>query len=100
MGTIIMLRAILNAGAAIGINCIFNSRALVEHGVIVQDHDHISTVLVSNGAEDLRLCSFISTASVIKQSVKIGSNFVVGMGLSLRYDLNSQIKFLGCRLYD
>ena len=40
-GSIVMHRAVVNASVKIGKNCIVNSQALLEHGVVVQDHCHI-----------------------------------------------------------
>ena len=40
-GTIVM-RALINTGAKIGNNCILNTKSLVEHDAIVEDHCHIS----------------------------------------------------------
>ena len=48
-GTIIMHRALVNAGAKIGKNCIINTKANIEHGVQIEDFCHISTATVVNG---------------------------------------------------
>jgi len=42
-GTIVMHRALINAGARVGRNCIINTNALVEYDVIIEDHCHVST---------------------------------------------------------
>ena len=41
--------AVINANARIGKNCIINSKALVEHDVIIGDHCHIATGAIVNG---------------------------------------------------
>lgn len=40
-GTVVMHGAIVNAGASIGKYCIINTKALIEHGAVVEDFCHI-----------------------------------------------------------
>jgi UDP-3-O-[3-hydroxymyristoyl] glucosamine N-acyltransferase len=38
----------------VGRNCIINTKALVEHDAIIEDHCHISTGAIVNGGGDYR----------------------------------------------
>ena len=79
-GSIVMHRAVVNAGVKIGKNCIVNSQALLEHGVVVQDHCHISTGVLLNGNVTIGKGSFVGSGTVIKEGVSIGENAVIGAG--------------------
>ena len=37
-GTIVMHHALINAGARVGRNCIINTKTLVEHDAVIEDH--------------------------------------------------------------
>ena len=84
VGSVVMHGAIINAGAKVGINCIINSRALLEHGAIVSDHCHISTGVILNGDVCVGAGSFVGSSSTVKEGVEIGQHCVIGMGLSVR----------------
>ena len=44
-----MHQSFVNAGAEIGKHCIINTKANIEHGVMVEDFCHISTGAIVNG---------------------------------------------------
>jgi sugar O-acyltransferase (sialic acid O-acetyltransferase NeuD family) len=95
LGTIIMHGAIINSGVRIGKNCIINSRALIEHGVVIGDHSHISTGCILNGDVFIEDECFIGSGSCVKEGVKIERSSVVGMGLTVRYNLIENSIFVG-----
>lgn len=94
-GTILMHRAIVNAGARVGRNCIINSTALVEHDAVIEDHCHVSTGAIVNGSVSIGAGSFVGSGSVIKDGITIGRNCVVGLGLSVRKDQADNCIFTG-----
>ena len=94
-GTIIMNGAIINAGVKIGKNCIINSRALIEHDSIVEDHCHISTGAILNGQVTIGSKSFVGSNCVIKQGISIGRECVIGMGLAVRSDITKNTTYIG-----
>ena len=73
-GTIVMHGAIINAGAKVGKNTIINSKALLEHDSLIEDHCHVSTASVINGGVILRKGSFYGSGSISKQYVEIPEN--------------------------
>jgi sugar O-acyltransferase (sialic acid O-acetyltransferase NeuD family) len=99
-GTIVMHGAIVNAGAIIGNNCIINSCSLIEHHAKVEDHCHISTGAILNGGVSIGVGTFVGSGSIIKQGLSVGRNCVVGMGLSLRHDLEDKVFFKGHGSYE
>ena len=94
-GTILMHGTFINAGVAIGENCIINSRALVEHGSNIGNHCHLSTGVIVNGNVSIGDSTFVGSGTLIKEGVKIGANCVVGMGLSVLKSLDEGQSFLG-----
>ena len=70
-GTIVMHRALVNAGARIGANCIINTKALVEHDAIVGDHCHIATGAIVNGGVNIGAGSFYGSAAVSEQYASV-----------------------------
>jgi sugar O-acyltransferase (sialic acid O-acetyltransferase NeuD family) len=94
-GTIVMQKAVLNAGVLVGNNCIINTRALLEHDSRVSDHCHISTGAILNGDTSIGTGSFIGSGSIVKEGVSVGVGSWVGMGLALRHNLGDGCKHLG-----
>jgi sugar O-acyltransferase (sialic acid O-acetyltransferase NeuD family) len=89
LGTIVMHGAIVNAGAAVGRNCILNSQSLIEHDVIVGDHCHISTRAAINSGTKVGRGTFIGSGSTVRQELSLGDHCVVGMGQSVRANCGS-----------
>lgn len=91
-GTVVMHQAMINAGASIGANCIINSKALVEHDCMVDEHSHVAVGAVLCGGVQVGHGSFVGAGAIIKQGVKVGRNCIIGMGAILKSDLAD-----GCR---
>ncbi|MFZ4539564.1 acetyltransferase [Propionivibrio sp.] len=94
-GSMVMHGAIINAGARVGCNCIINTRALLEHDVVVADHCHISTGAILNGDVKIGTGSFVGSGSIIKEGLTLGQRCVMGMGLSVRHNQAENAQFSG-----
>ena len=70
-GSIIMHHSLVNANVKIGKNCIINTKALVEHDVIIEDHCHISTSSVINGGSLVKTNSFIGSNCAVKEGIEV-----------------------------
>lgn len=79
-GTVIMHGAIVNVGVKVGVNCIINSKSLLEHDAIVEDHCHISTGAILNGGTIVKSGSFIGSNAVIREYLEIKSRSVIPAG--------------------
>lgn len=77
-GTVVLHQALVNAGAQVGLNGIINSKALIEHDVIVGNHCHISTAAVLNGGVFVDDNSFVGSNSVVIQGAKVGGFLKAG----------------------
>lgn len=77
-GTMVMHKALVNAGARIGRNCIINTRALIEHDAVIEDHCHIATAAVINGGVRVGAGSFFGSNSTSREYANISEGSIVG----------------------
>ena len=70
-GTVLLHHALVNAGAKVGKNCIINSKALIEHDAIIEEHTHISTAAVVNGGTRVKANTFYGSNATSKESVEV-----------------------------
>ncbi len=86
-GTIVMHNALVNAGAWVGQNCILNTKALIEHDVRIDDHCHVAPGAVLAGGSCLGRGVFFGCNAMSKEYVSIGSESLVGGGVSVLRNL-------------
>jgi len=86
-GTIVMPGSIIGPNVQIGMNCIVNSGALVEHDCEIGAHCHIATRAVLNGNVHVGKGSFVGSGAIVRQGVKIGSDCVISMGARVFHDV-------------
>lgn len=79
-GTVIMHKAVVNAGAIIGKCSIINTMAVIEHDVNVGDFCHVSTGAMVNGECVIGNNVFIGSQSVLAQCVSIADGSIVSAG--------------------
>ena len=66
-----MHHCLVNPNAKIGKNCIINTKALIEHDVIIEDNCHISTASVINGGVKVKANTFVGSNATSKQYIEI-----------------------------
>lgn len=88
-GTVVLERAIVNANASIGRNCIINSAALIEHDARVGDHTHVSTGALVNGNVVVGQECMIGSGAVVRHGVRIADGTIVGAGATVVADIES-----------
>lgn len=86
--TMILHDVVINANSKIGMNCIINTKALIEHDVQVGDHCHLSTGSIVNGNGTIGDKCFIGSNTTIKEGITISSGLVIGAGQFYRGDKN------------
>ena len=94
-GTVVMHHAIVNSGVKTGINCILNSKSLLEHDVEIGNHCHISTNSVINGETKIGEMVFVGSGSVINNNLSIHSNTVIGSGSVVIKNIESPGNYCG-----
>jgi sugar O-acyltransferase (sialic acid O-acetyltransferase NeuD family) len=83
-GTIAMHGVTVQPGVRVGQNCILNSHCLLEHGVEISDHCHVSTGAILNGGVRIGRGCFIGSRAVLQEGVEVPDGSVVPMGEVLR----------------
>lgn len=86
-GTIIMHDVVVNAVSKIGVNCILNSKCLIEHEAIVGNNCHISTGAIINGQVKVGEECFIGSGSVIGNNISIIDGVIVPAGMPVYKDI-------------
>ncbi len=86
-GTVIMAGVVINALTRIGVGCIVNTRAAIDHDGILEDFVSIGPGCVIAGT-----CSFghgatIGIGAVVVQQRTIGERAVVGAGATVLHDI-------------
>mgnify|MGYP001152139059 CR=1 FL=1 len=79
-GTLVLHDVVINADVTVGLNCIINTKSLLEHSVSVGDHCHISTGAVLNGDCRIGRDSFIGSNSVLEQGCIVNDESVLSAG--------------------
>lgn len=94
-GTVVMHKAVVNAGANIGINCIINTFCNVEHDAVIGDHCHISTGTIVNGDCKVGERSFIGSQSVLVNGITVGEYIIIGAGSVVRKSISEKGIYAG-----
>lgn len=86
-GVFVGHHALVNSNAELGVNVLINSGAIIEHGVIVDDHTHIATGAIINGDVSVGKRVFVGSGAIILQGISIGDGAVIGAGSVVRRDV-------------
>lgn len=79
-GTIVLHDVLINSNVEVGVNCILNTKSLLEHDAVVGDHSHISTASVVNGGCRLGDSCFVGSNAVLVQGVVIPEKTIIPAG--------------------
>ena len=79
-GTVVFAGAIINAFAKVGVGCIINTAAVVEHDCIIDDFTHICPNVALAGGVSVGSKSWVGIGSQVKQLITIGDNCLIGAG--------------------
>jgi acetyltransferase-like isoleucine patch superfamily enzyme len=64
----------------VGAHCIINTKALVEHDVVIEDFCHISTAAVINGGTVVKSGTFFGSNAVSKEQIKTDEEAFIKAG--------------------
>jgi sugar O-acyltransferase (sialic acid O-acetyltransferase NeuD family) len=95
-GTVVLHGAVVNAAAKVGVNCIINSLALLEHDVVVGNHVHVATGARINGGAKLGNGCFVGSGATVYQGVCVGDDCVIAAGAVVTSDLPAGTVFRRC----
>ena len=86
-GTVIMHQAVVNADAKVGIGCIINTFANIEHDAVVKDFCHISTGAIVNGNCLVGKGTFLGSQAVTVNGVTIAEGCVIAAGAMVQKNI-------------
>lgn len=79
-GTIVLHDVLINASVEVGVNCILNSKCLLEHDAKIGNHCHISTAAIVNGGCKIEDECFIGSNSIIKEGITVMPRSIISAG--------------------
>lgn len=94
-GAIIMPGSIVNAGTEIGTNLILNTAATVDHDCRISDGVHIGPGAHLSGLVTIGTVSWIGIGTIIRESVKVGSNVLLGASSLVLKDIPDDVVAYG-----
>ncbi len=89
-GTVVLHKAIVNAGVKVGKNVILNTATNIEHDAVIGDHSHISTGTMVNGECKVGERCFIGSQSVLANCISVGDDIIVGAGSFVRKSITEK----------
>lgn len=94
-GTVVMAQAAINSDATIKNHCIINTGAVIEHDNVIEDYVHISPKAALGGTVHVGELSHIGIGAVVKHSLNICSECVVGAGAAVIKDIEKSSTYAG-----
>lgn len=94
-GLQVMASAIVHNDVEIGIQCIINTRALVEHDCVLKDGAEIGPGAVLCGRVRVGENSWIGANATVRPRVIIGDNSIIGAGAVVVTDIPSNVVAVG-----
>lgn len=94
-GTVVFAGAIINAFAKVGVGCIINTAAVVEHDCIIDDFTHICPNVALAGGVSVGSKSWVGIGSQVKQLITIGDNCIIGAGSTVVKNIPDNVTAFG-----
>ncbi|MBH0042052.1 acetyltransferase [Pseudoalteromonas sp. SWXJZ10B] len=94
-GSVVFAGAIINAFANIGIGCIVNTSAIIEHDCAIGDFTHICPNTALAGGVIIGSKSWVGIGSQIKQLIVIGENCMIGAGSTVIKNIPDNVTAFG-----
>lgn len=79
-GSVLLHRAVLQAGSRIGRHCIVNTGVIVEHDCQLGNFVHLASGVILSGRVFVGEGSLLGAGAVVLPGIKVGENCVVGAG--------------------
>ncbi len=72
--------SIVNIGSSLGRACIINTGATVDHDCQIADGVHLSPGVHLSGTVSIGSCSWMGTATAVRNNLRIGDDVIAGVG--------------------
>lgn len=86
-GAQILMGVVVQPSVVIGRNCIVNTKASLDHDVVLGAHTHVAPGCVLSGGVIVGDEAHIGTGAAVRQGVKIASGAVIGVGAAVISDV-------------
>lgn len=99
-GTVVMQGAIVQADAKIGMHCIINTGAAVDHECVIEDYVHVSPHTTLCGNVHIGEGSWIGAGTTIIPNLSIGKWCIIGAGSVVTESIPDHVLAFGnpCRI--
>lgn len=94
-GTVIMANAVINPGTTIGMHCIVNTAAVIDHDNQIEDFAHISVGARLAGTVEIGTRTWIGIGAVVSNNLSVCSDCVVGAGAVVVKDITDPGIYVG-----
>lgn len=94
-GTVVFAGAVINAFATVGVGCIINTAAVVEHDCIIANFAHICPNVALAGGVSVGSKSWIGIGTQVRQLIKIGDNCLIGAGSTVVKNISNNVTAFG-----
>lgn len=94
-GNVVFAGAVINAFAKVGVGCIINTSAVVEHDCTIDDFTHICPNVALAGGVSVGAKSWVGIGSQVKQLIAIGDNCLIGAGSTVVKNIPDNVTAYG-----
>ena len=94
-GTVVFAGAVIQPLARVGVHCIVNTGATVDHECVLGDFVHVGPGVHLSGTVQLEVGVFMGTGSATVQGVRVGAWTTVGAGGVVVKNLDSHLIAMG-----
>ncbi len=94
-GSVLCAGAVVNARASLGVACIVNTAATIDHDCVLGDFVHVSPGANLAGRVRVGARSWIGIGACVRDGVVIGQDVVIGAGAAVVHDVPDGITVMG-----
>lgn len=94
-GTVVFAGAVINAFAKVGVGCIINTSAVLEHDCTIDNFTHICPNVALAGGVSVGTKSWVGIGSQVKQLITIGDNCIIGAGSTVVKNIPDNVTAFG-----
>lgn len=94
-GSVVMANAVINPAVKIGLGCIINTGATIDHDCLIADGVHVSPGVHLAGNIMVGESSWLGIGCSVKQGITIGCNVLIGVGAAVVTDIGNDCVAVG-----
>lgn len=94
-GTVVMANAVINPSARIGMHCIINTGAIIEHDNFLDDYVHVSPNATLAGTVHVGKRVHVGVSACVKNNVTITDDVTIGAGAAVVKDITEGGVYVG-----